>query len=188
MRDRSLMSVMPPPSPPPAAPMDAQRFAAAVAATQSDLRAYIGGMGVAPADVDDIAQEAYLRWYREPERRPADVEPIRWLKGIARHAALDHFRRQARRGEALRAVAEALDRQPQPPAAPGDAALDALRACLAALPDDEREMLRRHYGDDDSAEAIGGTIGRSVDAIRRTLRRVRHALKDCLERKLGGAR
>src|SRR3954469_20346320 len=125
--------------------VSSESCARVVQATEAELRSYIAGLGVAPADVDDIAQEAYLRWYRAPERRPDEVEPIRWLKGIARHAALDHFRRLAQRGDALRELAAVLEHRAAEAAARAPAALEALKRCLEALPAEDRQLVARHY-------------------------------------------
>src|SRR6185436_14703019 len=64
--------------------------------TQAHVRAYIAGMGVPSSDTDDVAQDVYLELYKNLDGIPADVEPIRWLKGVARNICLNHFRRHSR--------------------------------------------------------------------------------------------
>ena len=88
--------------------MQREEFDRILIATQRPLRAYIAGMGVPPAEVDDIAQEAYLAWYREPDRRPAHVDELGWLKGIARNRSRDWFRRQGRSARFLERLVERL--------------------------------------------------------------------------------
>src|SRR5258706_8300313 len=112
--------------------------------TQSVIRAYIAGMGVPLDTVDDLAQEVYLEYYKGLERRPGDVEPIRWLKGIAKNLCLNHFRRSKRKAEQhLEAVAVLLERVNCP--------LEDVRhpemldGCLDKLPDRSREMILLRY-------------------------------------------
>ena len=51
--------------------------------THGEVRAYLASLGVPLDCVDDLAQEVYLAWFHAPEQRPAEVVPVRWLKGIA---------------------------------------------------------------------------------------------------------
>src|SRR5579859_6100417 len=90
---------------------DSVRFEAILRETQSVIRAYIAGMGVPLDSIDDLAQEVYLEFYKGAERRPEDVEPIRWLKGIAKNLCLNYFRKSKRKAEQhLEAVAVLLER------------------------------------------------------------------------------
>ena len=73
-------------------------FDAVLAETHARIRAYIAGMGIARHEVDDVAQEVYLEFYKSLEKMPEDLAPERWLKGIARNLCLNHIRRCARRG------------------------------------------------------------------------------------------
>src|SRR5437868_3553402 len=68
-----------------------EKFSRILEDTQAHVRAYIAGMGVASSDTDDIAQDVYLELYRNLDGIPADVEPIRWLKGVARNICLNDF-------------------------------------------------------------------------------------------------
>ena len=70
---------------------EALDFESVLRDTQSVLRAYIAGMGVPLDVVDDLAQDVYLEYYRGRNRRPLDVEPIRWLKGIAKNLCLNYY-------------------------------------------------------------------------------------------------
>jgi len=162
---------------------DAPDFESVLRETQSVLRAYIAGMGVPLDVVDDLAQDVYLEYYRGRERQPPDVEPVRWLKGIARNLCLNHFRRSKRRAEQhLEAVAELLERVSSPlESVPEPGGLD---RCLDQLPGRSREMIASRYRDGKTSEAIGRSLGLTSEAVRITLLRIRAALRDCLERRL----
>jgi RNA polymerase sigma-70 factor (ECF subfamily) len=89
--------VSPPPlSSEPAATVEQSRwFADEVHAHDSSLKSYLRSSFPTVRDVDDIAQESYLRIWRHRA-----VEPIRSAKAflfkVAQRLALDHLRRQRR--------------------------------------------------------------------------------------------
>lgn len=150
--------------------------------TQSVIRAYIAGMGVPLDTVDDLAQEVYLEFYKGRERRPEGVEPVRWLKGIAKNLCLNYFRRSKRKAEQhLEAVAVLLERLPCPLEAVQEQ--DALDGCLEKLPGRSREMIALRYQEGMESAAIGRKLGLSPEAVRITLLRIRTALRDCLGRR-----
>ncbi|MBI3855984.1 MAG: sigma-70 family RNA polymerase sigma factor [Planctomycetes bacterium] len=162
---------------------DAAEFEAILRETQSVVRAYIAGMGVSLDTVDDLAQEVYLEFHRGRDLRPADVEPVRWLKGIAKNLCLNHFRRSKRKAEQqLAAVAELLE--PVPCRREEASEKDALDACLGKLPGRSRQMIALRYEEGLESSAIGRRFDLSAEAVRITLLRIRTALRDCLERRL----
>ena len=156
--------------------------------TQSQVRSYIAALGVALSDVDDIAQEVYLAYARDGDRAPPGIEPMRWLKGIARNLANNHFRRQARRGDALCRLADMLEAAPEwLPGTAADTQAEALDRCLARLSDEHRELVRRYYGQDEQAGTLAVAFARSVDGIRRLMMKLRRELRECVERGVAGA-
>jgi len=151
--------------------------------TQSVIRAYIAGMGVPLDTVDDLAQEVYLEFYKGRDRRPADVEPVRWLKGIAKNLSLNHFRKSRRDAEQrLEAVAVLLEQLPGPLESIEDP--EQLDGCLDKLPGRSRQMIALRYVDGLESSAIGEQLGLSAEAVRITLLRIRGVLRECLERNL----
>ena len=146
------------------------------------IRAYIAGMGVPMDTIDDLAQEVYLEFYKGGGRRPGDVEPIRWLKGIARNLCLNYFRKNKRKAEQqLEAVAVLLEKLSCP--------LDLIREpeilddCLEKLPNRSRELIALRYEEGMESAAIGKRLGLSPEAVRITLLRIRSVLRDCLGRR-----
>ncbi len=164
---------------------------ALLVATQSQVRSYIAALGVASADVDDIAQEVYLAHARSSAPIPEGVEELRWLKGIARNLANNHFRRQARRGPALGQLAEVLEAAPVwLPESGADEQVAALDGCLGRLSSEHRDLIRRYYGQDEEASALAAAFSRSVDGIRRLMMKLRRDLRICVEQSVahGGGR
>lgn len=156
-------------------------FEAVLRDTHSVVRAYIAGLGVPLDTVDDLAQEVYLEFYKSSGRLPADLEPVRWLKGIARNLCMDHFRRSRRKAERhLEAAAVLLDKVQPPEPDPG---LDSLDPCLEKLPHRSRELIALRYAEGMESGDIGRRVGLSPEAVRVGLLRIRATLRDCLDRR-----
>jgi RNA polymerase sigma-70 factor (ECF subfamily) len=164
-------------------------FDAILRNTHHRIRAYIAGMGVAAHEVDDIAQDVYVEFYRNLDKVPNDVAPQRWLKGIARNVCLNHFRRSTRRGrlqrEALAEILVETETETHRHATEGTLAL-ALEECRRQLPDESRHLLELRYQQDLSAAAIAKSLHKTAEAIRVTLFRIRASLKACVARQIAG--
>lgn len=162
---------------------DSADFESILRETQSVIRAYIAGMGVPLDGIDDIAQEVYLEFYKGRDRRPADVEPVRWLKGIAKNLCLNFFRKSKRKAEQhLEAVAVLLERLDCPLEEVREA--DRLDGCLEKLPPRSRELIALRYEENLESAAIGKRLKLSPEAVRITLLRIRTVLRECLGRRL----
>ncbi|WP_442875165.1 sigma-70 family RNA polymerase sigma factor [Actinoplanes sp. NBC_00393] len=75
---------------------NSEALTAFVRATQRDLMRFLSSF-VPPADVEDVAQETYLRAVGALPRFAGRSSVRTWLFAIARHAAIDHLRHAARR-------------------------------------------------------------------------------------------
>ncbi len=161
--------------------------------TQGLIRAHIAGMGVRSDEVDDVAQEVYLDFAQHPERRPPEVEVLRWLRGMARNCCHEYFRRRARAAKHLVAISDTLSADDLAQGAEGDnelaeAKIAALRQCMERLNQPHRDLLNRYYQDGQSAEDLATAQGRSVGAVHMVLSRLRETLRRCLLGQLGAAR
>lgn len=169
-----------------------QDFAELVRSTQGRVRAYIAGMGVATDEVDDLAQEVYIALYRKSDAVPEGVELIRWLKGIARHLCLSHFRKEGRRAKRQRvAIARLLEQAPDAfalaEADAEDASERALKGCLQKLPAAKRRLVELRYERSLAIDEIAKDFDKSAGALRVQLHRIRSALKSCIVRTLAEA-
>lgn len=155
-------------------------------ATHGEVRAYLASLGVPLDCADDLAQEVYLAWFRAPEQRPAEVEPVRWLKGIARRMALNFFRASKRREHhGLAIVAELLATESLTlKLAADDSAEAALTHCLDDVSEKNRAVLQLRYEERLDSSVIGQRLGMTAEAVRILLLRVRAALRDCITARL----
>ncbi|MBN1674461.1 MAG: sigma-70 family RNA polymerase sigma factor [Kiritimatiellae bacterium] len=164
-------------------------FEELVKQTHVEIRVAIGAMGVPERDVDDVAQDVYVEYYRNMEKRPDTVSPPRWLKGIARNLCNSYFRKHGRRRDLFAAhVVDVLSAYESEwaGALAGGETLDALQRCLAAIPDGNRRIVLLHYQDELRSEEIAERVKMHAGAVRKTLSKARLALKACIERIVKG--
>ena len=163
----------------------AREFERVLTASHGEVRAYLAALGVPRGCVDDLAQEVFLAWYRAPGQRPAEVEPVRWLKGIARRMALNFFRTSQRAEERhVAVVAELLATEPMELPMRADDAAAALEHCLGEVPEKHRGVLRLRYEENLASPDIAARLGTTAAAVRILLMRLREALRDCIARRL----
>jgi RNA polymerase sigma-70 factor, ECF subfamily len=169
----------------PASPNFTLEFERVLKASHGDVRGYLSALGVPSGSVDDLAQEVYLAWYHAPEQRPPEVEPVRWLKGIARRMALNFFRRSKRLNERHAAVvAELLATESQDLPVSADTAAElALQQCLTSLPEKHRHVIHLSYEENLPSPVVAERLGTTAAAVRILLMRVRQALRECITNK-----
>jgi RNA polymerase sigma-70 factor (ECF subfamily) len=166
---------------------DEAAFAAFLSANEGIIRAYAASLGVPWGSVDEVAHEAFVQYYLGQDRRPEGVEPLAWLKGVARHCAMSWFRSQkkANRWTELSDVldAEAETEEDQTDTA-SPSAVPALKLCMQALPEKSRQVLDWYYFSELATEAIAERLRQTPAAVRMQVMRMRDALGDCVRKRL----
>lgn len=123
-------------------------------------------------DAEDVTSEVFSKLPRALARYQPGVAPFAaWLLRVARNAALDHLR--AQRSVPLAQV-HAVTAEAEPPVAER---LADLRAALAALPADQRQVLLLRLVAGMSPSEVAEAIGRSVDAVHALQHRARRRLR-----------
>lgn len=168
-----------------------QEFEGWVREHQAGLRAFIRALGADEAWVDDLAQETFIIAYRRMETSQAATDLAKWLRGIARNLVANELRKEARRSRLLpSAIAEVLVRQTGEDVAfdrEFNHLLSPMQECVGRLPPRSQELLRRRYSGGENATSLAREFGMQANAARQTLLRLRVAVKECIERKIGGA-
>jgi RNA polymerase sigma-70 factor (ECF subfamily) len=126
-------------------------------------------------DAEDLTSEVFARLPRAlGHYRPGATPFAAWLLRVARNAALDHLRAQRSVPLAeIHATGATAELQ-------ANERLEALKAALAALPEDQRHvMLLRLVAGLTPAE-VAEHIGRSVDAVHALQHRARRRLREAL--------
>ena len=140
------------------------------------------------ADARDIVQEtAVTLWQQFDQYDPA--RPFaNWAVGHARIQVRRWFRQVQRESRLSEKALEALLTADEERADDKEKRGAALRECLEAMAVNSREIIEGYYFSERSVEVLASTHGRSVEAIYKTLQRLRAGLLDCMHQKLRPAR
>ncbi len=152
---------------------------------QHQIHRYLLSLVPHAHDADDLLQNTNLFLWREFGKFTEGTSFVSWGCSVAYHEVLAWRKRRSRdrlvfSEEFLQAVNEQLTLG-------GDhieARSRALAYCVESLPIQHREILQLRYGKSGSIDAIASQIGRSQEAVYRVLSRIRHALFDCITRRL----
>ena len=167
-------------------------FADLVRLYQGRVRAYLGRHIRDYSVVDDLAQEVFFTAYRSFQTYEGEGLLGTWLVGIARNRALAYLRGESRRrardtsrleGALAQWRAEALELAPAE-LHREEFGVTALRDCVRHLPEKSAAMIQWHYFEGLSSVTIGRKMGKDGGVVRMTLRRLRHALRQCVQHKL----
>ena len=154
---------------------------------QDQRRIFLFVVGMVPNmnEAEEIIQETNLLLWREFDTFQVGTNFAAWACRVALNQTRAWRKRKQRDrlefGEAFlvavaaEAVAEA-DRLEE--------RAGALARCIEKLPERHRSLLRWRYEEDREVDAIGRELGRSPDAVYRTLSRIRHAIFDCVTQAL----
>jgi RNA polymerase sigma factor (sigma-70 family) len=134
------------------------------------------------ADLTSTVFEKALTSYASYDSRKSS--PQTWLTTIARNSVIDYFRQSSKRHTV--SLEYALGIQSNDPA-PHEAIErkeehDLLRACLALLPDREREIVALKFGGEMNNRQIASTLGLSDSNVGIIIYRAVIKLKECFTR------
>lgn len=143
------------------------------------LKAFMQGQRIDPGLAEEIVQETMVNvWRKAAQFDPAKASAATWFFAIARNMRIDLLRRARRPEPDMNDPAMVPD--PDPPAhdlisKEQDAAR--LRRAYASLPQDQQEVLRLVYMEDQThaqaSEALGIPLGTVKSRIRLALKRMR---------------
>jgi RNA polymerase sigma-70 factor, ECF subfamily len=159
------------------------RFSAAV-------RALCALRAADPGRADDLAQQVFLTAWKRLQELDNDVPFWPWLESITRNHLLNEWRRvQRERGLKQRYTQAWLARMEAEEYGEQESdqielQVECLRECMQQLPEKMKELVRMRYEENCSSEQIASRMGRSSDAVRQTLVRLRDKLRDCVERRM----
>lgn len=143
--------------------------------------------------VDDVAQEAFVTAYDRLEFFDSSRDFGAWVRGIARNLVINERRKDARRkrilSDNLTDILVATSGETGLPedietAEENQEKLIALKHCLQEMPEKSREIVKARYEQGKAAPDIALALGMKSDAVRKTLERLRLALRKCMERQL----
>lgn len=143
-------------------------------------------------EVEDVAQEAFLKAYEALSGFRAGAPFGPWIAQIATRTCYDRLRARQRRGEVAwddLSVSEQSEARSFAAGRPADdttAARDLAERALAALPPKDRQALILADALGHTAAEVGQVMGCTALAVRLRLHRARRAMRKAAERLLDG--
>jgi RNA polymerase sigma factor (sigma-70 family) len=141
---------------------------------------------VAAADIDDVAQEVFLRMLRY-DRSELVLHPEAYLYKMAANVAAEWSMRSSRRQPHAAEWLADLETESTPEVEFQRESEEAdLRNALAKLPPRAREILRLHFAESLTHEAIGVRLGLTRRVVKREMIRAYASLRSHLQTDEGG--
>jgi RNA polymerase sigma-70 factor (ECF subfamily) len=152
------------------------------------LRCYLAGQVYDQADVDDLAQEAFIAAYRNLSEFRRGEDFGAWLRGIARNRLLTHFRSRKRRAEATERfrheVARIAEEELEGAARANDREnVERVLQCISRLPEKLRRVVRSGL-DGAKPATLAEELKTSVPAIYQLHYRANQLLRACMNQKI----
>lgn len=160
-------------------------FVRLLSAVQRKLFLYVLTLVPRPGEAEEIVQDvSAVLWRRFDDFREGE-DFFRWACGIARYEVLKHWERRAHQARLFSPeFLETLAADAVSAVENADRRRDALDECLRELRPHHRQLLSQRYLEQMSTDRLAELYGKSVEAIRRMLHRIRLALLRCVEQKL----
>jgi len=164
---------------------DVDAYERIVAAYQEDVWRAAARLVYDREATKDLVQETFVRAYVSLGSFTPGTAFDAWLRTIARNLARNRLRDRARAATHLDAYREQM-------LARGDDRLDeddrrrcdALKECVAHLPEHNGRLVELHYDRAMPLAEVAETVGKSVEATRQALWRARCALRDCVRKRM----
>lgn len=170
-------------------PISEEEFVALTVRYERRVRLFISTLHPERSDVDEIVQDAWLvAWkkldiFRYNSDQP-DEEFVRWICTIARYEVMKYRKKHAPRLVLNEDVIDKLAAMQFEEADYFESRHDALAVCIENLRPRDKEMIRHRYDENMQVQELAERIGRSADAVYKSLNRIRTSLLACIERTL----
>ncbi len=165
-------------------------FEQLLAEHQSAIRLYVRSLMPGYEGADDLAQETLLRLWEKRDQFVAGTNFKAWAFQIAKFMVMNQRRKLARSPVVLLddEILEDIDRrwmEAEDMITNGHHI--ALARCLELLKQEDRQLLHARYATNVSLETYAAQEGSRPGTLKARLFRLRDALRDCIERRLGNA-
>jgi len=157
--------------------MDA--FEELVRRRRQGLVRFLASFSQSASDAEDLAQETFLRAYRNLSRYDPRKPFLTWLYVIARRLAINFKRNRLRRGESP--LLEGETEIPRNERAPFSDSCSLWASASKILSPDAFMALRLHYGENMPVKEIAEVLGKSITGTKVLLFRARRSLADKMD-------
>jgi RNA polymerase sigma-70 factor (ECF subfamily) len=136
-------------------------------------------------DADDIMQEAKLKMYRNFSQLESVDRFVPWARKILLHEAIAYLRKAGHRNAQFSVkYYESLDDFIERVEVDCYQRQEMLQSCVKKLGEQNAQLISQRYEAGLSIETIAERSQKTVDAVYRSLSRIRKILHDCIEQKL----
>ena len=162
-------------------------FVALLRTATGQILTYIHALLLNWDDAEDVFQETCIVLWQKFDTFQPGTNFLGWALRVARNKAMNftttRARRQSRWSPAVQvAIAAELTEGRAEPSADH---LATLADCLEQLQEADRQLVERCYGDGVPVRQLAEQTGRSPQSVHNSLRRIRFALLECIERVRG---
>jgi len=150
---------------------------------------YVAGKVAESGDVEDIVQKTLVTAFRHLHEFHPDQPLLPWLRAIALNHCRNEWKQRERRARLQGRLLEAKRAQLQlgwlrGPDDHAEERVAALHECLKTLSESEQQALHFRFVEELPLKAIGDWLGKSSDAARLFLFRIRQRLGRCVKKRL----
>lgn len=166
-------------------PLSHEQFIRLFLNAERELLRYVMVLVPNVSDARDVVQETAIALWQAIEKYDQAKPFIPWACRFALNEARMHLRTASRQRRFMdEDVAQLLSERRVEMASLLDIRREHLRDCLTRLLDDQRQLVRGYYFDNETIDALASRLGRGTDSIYKSLQRIRQALQQCIERKI----
>ncbi|MHC4962773.1 MAG: sigma-70 family RNA polymerase sigma factor [Planctomycetota bacterium] len=146
------------------------------------IHAYILAMVCDVHLADDLMQETALFAWDHFDDFEMGTNFLAWVRAVSRNKILEHCKRVRKKSLLLPdELLEKIEVDAFERLAHLDRRLDALQQCVKKLHPDQLELMRNRYENELSIHQIAESLGKTTNAIYKTLSRIHCALKNCVQ-------
>lgn len=161
------------------------QFVEYFARNQSRVYGYVHTLLPNHSDAEEVFQQTVLVLWRKWNEFDADRDFVAWACGIAHLEVRNFLRKSSRRNEYLSdAVLESLADSRWEAQGWLEARRSALAGCVEKLTPRDRAILDASYVEVKQLRDAAPRLGVSANALYKTLRKIRRALIECVDRTL----
>ncbi|MFC1479101.1 sigma-70 family RNA polymerase sigma factor [Planctomycetota bacterium] len=162
---------------------------------QAPFMGYLVAILRDPAAAEEVFQEtAVVLMEKEKKERFQPDNFQAWAKEVVRRQALKYINKHKRDSERLTSVEPRLIdeisrvfTEDKTTVSKHEQEMHALRKCLDKVPGRSRKLLALKYEKNTSLNKISEIMNSTAAAVQKMISRVRHSLKECIERKVKSA-
>ncbi len=166
---------------------DSDAYAEVVQSYQKDVWRVVVSLLHDVETSQDRVEQVFVEAYLSLDQYKPGSDFGFWIKGIARNVVREELRKKTRESRRMEVYRDHLlarlsdDKE----AESYDAALkDSLAQCKDKLPEHSARILDMRYTQGLGFEEIAGELGKTVEATRQLLSRVRLMLRECIDRSI----